>query len=164
MIRAKPLKFLRGYREHFGAAEDRDLWWRLSQLGEIHCISERLYRYRKHSESVTQKSELETAVAVALIADLSAIARHCRVDDSELLEDFRATREPRATIQKYVQLIGDRYPADRLANYRAVTRGCGALTGHQEKAGAVRYSFGQLIRNPLSWKRYRLISAAFLKG
>ena len=38
MIRSAALKAIGGYRPCFRSAQDRDLWWRLSQLGEIHCI------------------------------------------------------------------------------------------------------------------------------
>jgi len=159
MIRSEPLKAIGGYRPHFGTAEDRDLWWRLSLLGQIHCIPERLYLYRRHAGSVTRKNP-STNVSDVLISDLSAIARHFGLDDKELLEEFKATREPKTTIQKYAQLIGERYPVERLANFRAITRGCPSLTGHRGRSSAIQYSFSQLLRNPFSRTHLRQMSAA----
>ncbi len=158
MIRSAALKTVGGYRPYFRSAQDRDLWWRLSQLGEIHCIPDRLLLYRLHEAAVSRRHP-ERKVADALISDLSAIAGHFGLDDNELLEEYKSTRMPSATVQQYARLIGERYPAAQLASFRAISRGYPSLAGHQHSSSAIRYSVLQLLRNPLSRKSYRLVSA-----
>ena len=46
MIRRAALNSIGGYREFFKAAEDHDLWFRLSALGKMYNIPEPLVRYR----------------------------------------------------------------------------------------------------------------------
>jgi len=159
MIRSEALKAIGGYRPCLRGAEDRDLWWRLNQLGEIHRLPERLLRYRRHEASVTL-THRERTVADALLSDLSAIARHFELNDSELLMEHSTERVPSKTVHKYAHLIGERYPVERLANFRAITRGCPSLTGHRDRSSAIHYSFSQLLRNPFSRTNFRLISAA----
>lgn len=158
MIRSAALKAIGGYRPCFRSAQDRDLWWRLSQLGEIHCIPDRLLRYRRHEAAVSQRYP-ERSVADSLISDLSAIARHFGLDDSELLDEYSSQRVPSATVQKYARLLGQRYPVQHLASYRAITRGHPSVAGHQNNSSALRYSILQLLRTPFSPKSYRLVSA-----
>jgi len=159
MIRSATLKAIGGYRPYFRSAEDRDLWWRLSQLGEIQCLPDRLHRYRRHEAAVSQMYP-ERSVAYALLADLSAIAEHFGLDDSALLEECHSTRMPGAAIQQYARLIGARYPVSLLASFRAITRGYPQLAGHQDRSNAVRYAILQLLRNPFSRHRYRVVLAA----
>jgi len=158
MIRSVPLKAIGGYRPYFRLAQDRDLWWRLSELGEIHCLPDRLLRYRRHEAAVSQRHP-ERSVADSLISDLSAIARHFGLEDSELLEEYSLERVPSATVQKYARLLGQRYPVPQLASYRAITRGHPSVAGHQNNSSALRYSILQLLRTPFSPKSYRLVSA-----
>ncbi len=158
MIRSVPLKVIGGYRPCFRSAQDRDLWWRLSELGEIHCLPDRLLRYRRHEAAVSQRYP-ERSVADSLISDLSAIARHFGLDDSELLDEYSSQRVPSATVQKYARLLGQRYPVQHLASYRAITRGHPSVAGHQNNSSALRYSILQLLRTPFSPKSYRLVSA-----
>ena len=121
MIRLSAFEQVGGYRRYFASgAEDRDLWWRLMAIGEIHCLTERLLRYRSHVEN---RSHLlrDGAVADALVSDLSAIARHYRLSDELLLESYSAARAPE-TLARYADLLGDRYPVRALVHYRATTR------------------------------------------
>jgi len=159
MIRLTALKAIGGYRAYFRSAQDRDLWWRLSHVGEIHCLPDRLLRYRRHEQAVS-RAYPERSVADALMSDLSAIARHFGLDDTELLEEYGSTRIARATIQRYMRLIGERYPVSDLVNFRAVTRGYSSLAGHKSSSSAVHYSILQLLRTPFSKKSYRLVAAA----
>lgn len=55
VLRAEALRRAGGYRHYFPCAEDRDLWWRISTLGRIDCLRERLLRRRVH---VRQSSNL----------------------------------------------------------------------------------------------------------
>lgn len=162
MLRSAAIKAIGGYRSSFPLAQDRDLWWRLGTLGEIHCLPDRLHRYRVHDKSATTKYR-EQSAANALIADLSAIARHFALDDCRLLEDYKSTREPFATIQGYVELIGEHFPASELVNYRAISTCYPSLAGYQDRSSALRFSISQFLQNPFSKKRRRLVSNSFLR-
>lgn len=51
MIRSADLKQVGGYDEAYPAAEDLDLWFRLSDLGELANLPEALHQYRLHDTS-----------------------------------------------------------------------------------------------------------------
>ena len=53
LYRTKMVLDLGGYRSRIHRAEDWDLWLRLSEVGELACLSEPLVRIRKHSEQIS---------------------------------------------------------------------------------------------------------------
>jgi glycosyltransferase involved in cell wall biosynthesis len=55
--RAEAVRRLGGYRPRIYRAEDKDLWLRMSTIGEIGCLPEPLIKLRKHSESITAKED-----------------------------------------------------------------------------------------------------------
>jgi glycosyltransferase involved in cell wall biosynthesis len=57
-----------GYRESFEAAEDADLWLRLSKNGQLHALSEPLLLLRKHGDNVSQKRRRTQTVSALLAA------------------------------------------------------------------------------------------------
>jgi hypothetical protein len=57
MIRAAPVRKLRGYRAAFLFAEDYDLWLRIAELGGVASLPEYLVQYRVHD---TNQSWLQT--------------------------------------------------------------------------------------------------------
>lgn len=60
MIRADILKQVEGYDESYPAAEDLDLWFRLSEHGELANLPDPLHEYRLHENSHgTTKLELQ---------------------------------------------------------------------------------------------------------
>lgn len=62
MIRADLLKQLGGYNEEYPAAEDLDLWFRLSEHGKLANLPEALHQYRLHESSHgTTKLNLQNA-------------------------------------------------------------------------------------------------------
>lgn len=66
---------LDGYRVRLNGAEDVDLWLRLSEYGEVRCLSQPLVRLRRHNGSITAKNEklmiLSTAAKVSYQLRLS---------------------------------------------------------------------------------------------
>lgn len=57
-----------GYRQRIKRAEDRDLWLRLSEVGEIACIDEPLVKIRKHYDQIShdeggQRQLIDSSVA-----------------------------------------------------------------------------------------------------
>ncbi len=121
MMRSAALAHIGGYRSYFATgAEDRDLWWRLMPLGEMHCIPERLLAYRVHEGN--RSTQLRTgAVADALVSDFSAVARHFGLSDRDILESYGPAKVPE-TVERYAHLVGDRFPIRALAQYRSITR------------------------------------------
>lgn len=111
MIRMEALRQVGGYRRYFtNGAEDRDLWWRLMPLGEVHRLPERLLRYRVHPSN--RSATLRTgAVADALVGDFSAVARHFSLDDADILESYRPDQFGQ-TVKQYAELVGARYPIE----------------------------------------------------
>lgn len=59
-----------GYRQRIKRAQDRDLWLRLSEVGEIACIGEPLVKIRKHDDQIShdeggQRQLIDSSVASA---------------------------------------------------------------------------------------------------
>lgn len=163
MMRSDALRAAGVYRPYFrSGAEDRDLWWRLSELGAIECLPERLLRYRTHNKN--RSSALRgKMVADAIVCDLSAVARHFDVDDQDLLKAYAETQDVQATVTGYAERIGDRYPVRTLVKFRALTRGSLAAGGWETRSEAARDAARQLLKAPLSTASWRLASAAVLR-
>ena len=45
-----------GYNINLNGAEDHDLWWRITSMGVIGCVTDPLIKLRKHSTSMTAKN------------------------------------------------------------------------------------------------------------
>ena len=163
MIRVDALRRAGNYRPYFhSGAEDRDLWWRLMNLGEIHCVPERLLRYRVHSSNHSGVRR-QGLISDAIVSDLSAVARHFDVADGDLLERYGTTQDVQAAATDYATRIGDRFPVRTLVKYRALTRGNLAAGGWQTRSDATRDAALQLLRTPLSTASWRLALAASLR-
>lgn len=66
MFRTEIARSAGGYRAFFEAAEDYDLWLRISSVASVANIPEPLIRYRWHPENVTQRNKLRQAFSVRL--------------------------------------------------------------------------------------------------
>ncbi len=94
MIRAGALRDVGGYREPFVAAEDYDLWLRLSELGSIGNVADVVLLYRVHPGQVTRTATLTVAESTYL-AQRSARLRRRGHDDLQL--PWRSTDAPALT-------------------------------------------------------------------
>lgn len=74
MLRAEAVRRLGGYRAAFEAAEDYDLWLRLSEHGDIAIVPEILVRYREHGGNVTVRKAARQMFS-ARLAIRAAVAR-----------------------------------------------------------------------------------------
>lgn len=54
MIRRSAMERVGGYREQFRLAQDKDLWLRLAEMGNLANLREVLLDYREHPESISQ--------------------------------------------------------------------------------------------------------------
>lgn len=80
MFRTAVARAVGGYRAAFAAAEDYDLWLRLSEHGTIANLLRELIRYRVHGASVTARQPLRQMFA-ARLALRSAELRQQGVED-----------------------------------------------------------------------------------
>jgi glycosyltransferase involved in cell wall biosynthesis len=67
---SETVRLLGGYRTRIKRAQDRDLWLRLCEAGQITCLSESLVKIRKHPNQITheeqglrQKADSRVAIA-----------------------------------------------------------------------------------------------------
>ncbi|HEY3799280.1 MAG TPA: glycosyltransferase [Caulobacteraceae bacterium] len=85
MARTALLRALGGYRNAFEAAEDYDMWLRVSDVADLANMPEALVDYRVHAGSVSQRKALRQCFSVRL-AQRSAEARLAgRPDPAERL-------------------------------------------------------------------------------
>lgn len=74
MFRKEIVQTLGGYRGAFEAAEDYDLWLRISEVAQIANLADQLIQYRRHRANVTARLAIRQAFSVRL-AQRSAAAR-----------------------------------------------------------------------------------------
>ncbi|MCA9143978.1 MAG: glycosyltransferase, partial [Planctomycetales bacterium] len=129
MMRTDALRRAGGYRTYFrNGAEDRDLWWRLSEAGPLHSLPDRLLRYRIHDQNRSTILN-EAATADMLVSDFSAICRFNDIDDIEILESYLESQDLPAATKAYAALAGEHYPIWALHAYRIVRRKTWSLSG-----------------------------------
>lgn len=133
-----------GYREEFHLAQDWDLWWRLSELGDFATVPEVLYTRTLSPRSLSFQRGREQA-ALGRLAREAALARLGGGVDSPQLDRARAVSNAAAT-----------RPGDR----QSVARGwyfIGALLRARRDPRA-RHYFGRALRaDPLfagAWVRW----------
>jgi GT2 family glycosyltransferase len=80
MMRADAVEAAGGYRPLFPAAEDYDLWLRLSEHGRIANLPERLGAYRVHESSMSAVSAVRQALSAALARRCAALRREGKAD------------------------------------------------------------------------------------
>jgi hypothetical protein len=79
MIRSVALALVGGYRSSFEPAEDMDLWLRLSKIGELANLDEKVLRYRVHAASITRTDAAAQAASTALALVTARFAAHVNV-------------------------------------------------------------------------------------
>lgn len=68
-FRTETVKMLGGYRTRIKRAQDRDLWLRLAEVGQIACLSEPLVKIRKHASQISHdeqglRQKIDSRVAI----------------------------------------------------------------------------------------------------
>jgi glycosyltransferase involved in cell wall biosynthesis len=161
MIRRSSLEEVGRYRRFFAmGSEDRDLWWRLMSVGEIHRIPERLVRYRVHGGNLTAVKRRDILVA-ALIADLSAVARHFGRGDESLLGDLTSDSGVEI-LKRYAALLDDCYPVRALVFHRAIRSKVPEFASWIERPEMRREIARHLLRKRNASGQWRLLQAAML--
>lgn len=161
MMRRAVLEAAGRYRAYFAiGSEDRDLWWRLMKFGDIHRIPERLVQYRLHTANLSRVRHRDIAAA-ALVADLSAAARHFGLADEALLGTLTRANSVEV-LRGYSALLEDRYPVRALVHYRAAKRKEPDLAAWVDRSEMRREIARHLLRNPDLTVRWRLLQAAMI--
>jgi len=111
MIRADALRRAGGYRPQFVAAEDRDLCWRLGEIGRCVRLSERLLNYRDHAHN-TSVLQRRTQLFSHLLADLSAVARHYGLGDGDIVASIVPGGDYLQHVEAYRRLLAEHYPVE----------------------------------------------------
>lgn len=75
-----------GYRPAFIAAEDFDLWLRLSERGEVSNLQRELVRYRVHSDSISARSALVQMLSTRLAQRSAELRRAGQPDPAEAID------------------------------------------------------------------------------
>lgn len=79
--RTKMVRALDGFRLTIHRAEDWDLWLRLSEVGELACLSEPLVQIRKHPGQISHSEKGRRQIIDSRLATVSYWLRHFRVSD-----------------------------------------------------------------------------------
>ena len=93
MFRTDLVRKLDGFRPAFRAAEDYDLWLRMSEISKLANLPETLIEYRWHSENVTNRNAIRQAFSVRLAQRAAQMRRETGKDFADALSappDWRA--------------------------------------------------------------------------
>ena len=154
MIRADALRRAGGYRPQFLAAEDRDLCWRLGDLGRLERLPEVLVGHRIHGGNMST-SRRRVQVFSALLSDLSAIARALGLDDSAIVSAIEVGGDYDARVADYARLIGERYPVETWRLYHLLRLRAWDLAGLASRSEALAAVVRHLAQRP--WQPARLL-------
>src|SRR5262249_13827116 len=85
VFRTELVRRLGGYRAAFEAAEDYDLWLRISEATEIANLPEVLIEYRVHATNVTRQKVIRQQFSVRLAKSASRLRRESGKDPAATL-------------------------------------------------------------------------------
>lgn len=162
MMRADAVRRVGGYRTVFRYASDNDLWFRMSEVGEIHRLHAVHLKYRKHERNTTVLHR-ETVLMYDVVVILSAAARHHGLDDTALVAGFRGRDNYAETIAGYRELLGDRYPVDTYLLFRAVRNRIPGAVGETDMGRVLSRAVRHALSPPPSLPKLKLLRRA-IKG
>lgn len=96
------------YRRRFDRSQDRDLWLRLSQYGEIGCLNENLVGIRKHSTQISNQDGGRTQRLCSLMSLTSNCLRGRKMEDpvdanEEVYGRFKAWLEKHPSVTRLIE-------------------------------------------------------------
>jgi glycosyltransferase involved in cell wall biosynthesis len=163
MIRASALAAVGGYRPYFYNAEDRDLWARLWTVGRLHELPELGLRYRVHSGSVTRQKRGEQLLS-HMLADLSAIARHLKLDDTGILQRSLTSDDKQVALDEYAMLISDTYPVATYRMYHCIRNRMWCFAPFRSRRDMLKQVAQHLLARPLDVNRLTLFGTLLRHG
>lgn len=89
LYRTKIVRDLGGYRSRIHRAEDWDLWLRLSEVGELACLSEPLVQIRKHPGQISHSEGGRRQIVDSWLATVSYWLRHFNAVDPVDADDAK---------------------------------------------------------------------------
>ena len=153
MIRAEVLRKAGGYRSKFVASEDRDLSWRLGDLGRLERLPEVLVNYRYHGTNMSRLKR-RTQIYSALRSDLSAVARHFKLDDADVIDSIDVGGDYGPAVEGYRRLLCPHYPVDSYLLFYQMRSELWDLPGFPDRKGILREVVNHVAARP--WERVRL--------
>lgn len=159
MMRADAVRKVGGYREVFRYASDNDLWFRMSEVGEIHRLHGVHLRYRKHERNTTVLHR-ETVLMYDVVVIMSAAARNFGLDDRALVANFRGRDNYTETMAGYRELLGPRYPVETYLLFRAVRNRIPGAVGESEMAPVLDRAFRHALSQPATIPKLKLLRRA----
>lgn len=108
--RTDVVRSIGGYRPRIKRSQDRDLWLRLSEVGQLTAIDEPLVRIRKHSCQISHDESGRRQIIDSRVAIISYwLRRHGFSDpvaaDNEVFEAFRSWVENRLDHEQLFEFI-----------------------------------------------------------
>jgi glycosyltransferase involved in cell wall biosynthesis len=103
MLRADLARQLGGYRAAFEAAEDYDLWLRMSEVTLVANVAEPLIYYRRHSANVTARQATRQSFSARLAQRAARIRRLTSRDPASKLATAPDWRQPEALGSFYAE-------------------------------------------------------------
>jgi len=171
MLRADVVRSLGGYRRAFEAAEDYDLWLRLSEHGDMAIASDILVRYREHGGNVTVRKSARQMFS-ARLAIRAAVARaSIGVDPADKLTgppDWRADvgnsfYATEARVFRFLELADPEIAQTAKLSPDDLDAATGADLNHRERKLAQTAIVNLLRRSsrPAAWSAPKLIWRLF---
>ncbi len=161
MMRTEMLREAGGYRPQFLASEDRDLCWRLGALGPVERLPEVLVDYRYHDSNMS-KVRRRTQRYSALLSDLSAIAKHFRIDDSDVLAKVDVGGDYGPVLDGYRRLLANRYPVDTYILLFQLKTEQWDVPGNPDRANVLAAVLRHLAARPFDPLRWFLLRRSIL--
>lgn len=163
MVRAEALRRAGGYRAKFLASEDRDLCWRLGDIGRLERLPEVLVDYRYHGSNMSRLRR-RTQIYSALMSDLSAIARHFKLDDSAVIDAIDVGGDYGPAVEGYRRLLVPHYPVDSYLYFYQMRSELWDLPGFPDRDGIFKAILRHVGQRPWNLTRLELLrrSAIYL--
>lgn len=161
MIRAAALRKAGGYRAKFLASEDRDLCWRLGDIGRLERLPEVLVDYRYHASNMSRLRR-RTQMYSALLSDLSAVARHFGVDDGAVIDSIDVGGDYQPAIEGYRRLLAPHYPVDSYLLFYQMRSELWDLPGFTDRSGILKAVLRHVAQKPWDPNRIFLLRRSAL--
>jgi len=155
LIRSEAMRQVCGYRENLIYAHDFDLWFRLSELGEIHQINDELILYRIHGKNTTSTKRLDI-IRHEIVVVLSALSRHNHLDDSAIINKFLGSVNFEETLTHYREILGSTFPIDTYLLFKAVGARLPELVNERDTLALRRRIFEHIARGAPSLPKLKL--------
>jgi glycosyltransferase involved in cell wall biosynthesis len=161
MVRADVLRRVGGYRRQFVAAEDRDLCWRLGEVGRLERLPEVLVEHRHHDANMSRRAR-RTQTYSALLSDLSAIARHFGRDDSSIVTAIEVGGDYGPPIDAYRALLAPVYPVEGYLLLFRMRQEMWTLPDEPSRFSLMRAAIRHAAAHPLDQRRLLVLRRAVL--